>query len=134
MKRKILNVIRGLYFYYSTGATYRIPYFKTISVLTLVILLHFFQIGIIIYKLSGIKIDLFSMPDTSKAAKYLFLFLYLVPIYLILTRVFPKKSLINHNLDDSFLRKQRNIFFYYGILNVILLLILISDKISFNKA
>ncbi len=128
MKRKILNVVRGLY--YGTGELN--SYFKTISMLTLMILIHLFQIGIIIYKLSGAKIDFFPMPDIHRAAKYLFMFLYLTPIYLVLTQVFPKKALINHDMDNTSLKKQRNIFVVYSIVNVLILVALISDKIRFQ--
>ena len=126
----MVNWVRGLYYYYSTGATKSIPYFSTISALVLMIVLHLMQIGVILKRFFDISVSLFSMPDVHRGIKYLLLALYFAPIFVILLKVFPREKIAESHLSDIELRKNRNYFFVYAIANVLLLIGLLADKIK----
>lgn len=134
MKGKILNYVRGLYYYYSSGASFRIPYFSTIAALTFLVFLHFIQISIALKRFFSVSIDIFPIPDNiHRGFKYVILGLYFVPIYLLLTKVFPESRLRENDLSNDELRKYRYGYFIYLGLNVLLIVLLISDKIIFKK-
>lgn len=132
MNNKILNVVRGLYYYYATGATSRIPYFSTISACVLVLFIHTLQISIALKRFFNISIDI-PIPNVHRGIKYLILALYFAPIYFLLTRIFTLNEVEHNNLSEAQQKKNRNAFFIYAVLNIVLLLLLLSDKIVFSK-
>ena len=134
MKTSIQNRIRGLYFYYSSGATSRIPYFSTISALVIMLFLHFLQVGIILHRLFDVQIDILPLPDDGpRIMKYVFIALYFAPIYFGLTLFFKKADLDQPIRDLSEMHKYRNQFFIYALANGCLTILLILDKIVFRK-
>ncbi len=134
MKRFFLNIASGIYFYYNTGTTKRIPYFSTIAVLVLMFFVHTLQIGIVMHRFLGITLNIFPIPSNiHRGFKYLLLAIYFTPIYLILVKMLPKSAISNNGLTISELKKNRNLFFIYAFLNVVLIVALISDKIAIRK-
>lgn len=128
----MISLVRGLYFYYSTGATKQIAYFSTISALVLLVFLHILQAGIALQRFFGIGVALFPLPDVGRAWKYLLMFLYFAPIYIVLSWIFTKDKLAFGHLNASLLRRSRNRFFLYAIFNLLLLVALLSDRIRLN--
>ncbi len=130
---KLLNVIRGLYNYYSSGPTSQIPYFSTIGALVLLVVIHIIQLTIILKKFLNINIDFFPLPDSHRGLRYLLMAIYLLPIYLLLTKIFPQKKLADHDLTEKQMILNKYIFFGYVSLNVLVIIGLVADRINFHK-
>jgi len=126
------NIIKGLYYYYSYGATSNVAYFKTLSVLVLAIFLHFMQLRIALLKYTNIKVDL-PFTETNRYTQYLIMFLLMVPIYLLLRKLLPEQSLKEHNLSKQKLIQGRNVFFLYALSSLLLLIVLVWEFIKFKK-
>jgi len=126
------KLLRGLYHYYSYGATADIAYFKTLSVLALAVFLHFMQIRIALQKYTSLKLDL-PFTGESRYTKYLVVFLLMLPIYLVLRQLLPEKSLKEHDLSQEQLAEGKNIFFLYGIVSIVILVALVWDSVKLKK-
>ncbi len=124
MVKLMKNIIRGLYYYYSYGATADVAYLKTLGVLVLTIFLHFIQLRIALFKYSNIQMDL-PFADVNRYTKYLVIFLLMVPVYLLLRKLIPEKSLKEHDLSEKQLNNGKNIFFLYGIISIAILAVLL---------
>ncbi|RZS75159.1 hypothetical protein EV199_1020 [Pseudobacter ginsenosidimutans] len=134
MKKAILNALRGLFFYYSSGGTAGIPYFSTICVLTLAIIIHFVQFTLALYRFAHIDVPFFAMPEgIHKGYKYLLMAVYLAPIFFILTRIFPERKIKfkRHELEE--LRSYRYYFFVYLAVNVLIIVLLVADRMVIRK-
>lgn len=131
---KVINIFRGIYHYYNSGRTNQVSYISTIGALILLIFIHIVQITICLQKYWNIDVDFFPFPDVHRSIKYLIMAVYLAPIFLILTKVFPRQKLINHNLSEKELKKGKYIFWAYLTLNVLVVIALIADKIKFGKS
>lgn len=79
-----------LYRYYSGGRRPdNIPYFRTMCSMTLLVLMHVFQILILLRKTEFIPIN----PSDSKDTKWLIMLLIMLPIYFLLTLLVKKNEL-----------------------------------------
>jgi hypothetical protein len=133
-KSIFLKAISGLYYYYSKGATQSIPYFSTILLLVLLVFIHLMQCFVILKKWFGITVLFQLYPENAaKLVKMLLLGLWFTPVYIVLLQLFPEQKLVESGLTVNELSKYKTLFFFYFFGNLILFLILISNKIVFDS-
>lgn len=125
------QVIRGLYYYYSYGATADIAYFKTLGVLVLAIFLHFMHIRIALLKYASIEVNL-PFTSESRFVRYLVILLLMVPVYLVLRKLLPENYLKEHSLSQKQLVRGRNIFLLYVIASIAILIALVWESIKWK--
>jgi hypothetical protein len=132
MKNLILKRLQGLYFYYSTGATADVPYLKTMSVFLMLIFLHYLEFAFLLVRFADIGFDLFPFREgVSRGTKSIIILLCIIPVYLLLTRLFPEKVISTSLLSDVQLLRYRNQFFIYAGLLLIAIIITLWPSIKF---
>ena len=94
------------YRYYSTGGTYRIPYFSALSATVFLIYLHVFQVLIILDRVSWLPM----YPSDTKIVKYGKLALFLLPIFLIIAVLVKENDLRGADYDEGEIRRGGEIF------------------------
>lgn len=108
------------YRYYSTGGTYRIPYFSALSATVFLIYLHIFQVLIILDRVNWLPM----YPNDTKIVKYGKLALFLLPIFLIIAFLVKENDLRKADYDESKIRRGGRYLITYVILSVIILFVL----------
>ena len=76
------------YRYYSKGPRASIPYFSTMAAMTFLGYIHLMQVLILLDRVNVIPIN----PSDNKTTKGLTLLLVMLPIYLLMTRLFKKSD------------------------------------------
>ena len=133
MKKFILKRIQGLYNYYSTGATADIPYFKTMSVFLLLIFLHYLELAFLLYRFADAKFDLFPFTaGAGRGLRALIIFVCFVPIYILITWLFPKSMVTAYSYSDDKLATYRNQFFFYAGFLLVAIIATIWPSIMFR--
>lgn len=98
------------------------------------VFLHLLQIGVALRRYAGISIDIFPIPETvGKIVKYLIFVVYFALIYIILIKIFPRHLIAKPDFSDSQLKKKQYNFFIYLGLNIVVLVLLLSDRIVVKK-
>ena len=132
MKNFILKRLQGLHHYYSTGATAGIEYFKTMSVFLLLIFLHYLQLAFLLNRFAAIEFDLFPFSsDAGKGLRLLIIFLCFLPVYVLITWLFPKRIVASYSYSEDKLVKFRNQFFLYAVLLLVAIIATIWPSIKF---
>jgi len=112
------------YRYYSKGPRANIPYFSTMGSMTLLGFMHLMQILIVLDKVDLIPIS----SSDDKPKRYLMMFLVMLPIYFVMTRLFrksdiePLKEKYDYNWDKVF--KANVLLVIYIIVSFALIFIL----------
>jgi len=133
MKNFILKRIQGLHHYYSTGATADIPYFKTISVFLFLIFLHYLELAFLLNRFTATKFDLFPFTaGAGRGLRSLIIFLCFLPFYLLITWLFPNKTVASYSYSDDKLVTYRNQFFLYSGFLLVAIIATIWPSIKFR--
>lgn len=123
-----------MYYYFSNGASYRIPYFRTIAALIFGVFLHILQVGIILKRVFNISVHIFfNIDDYHRVLKYILIGIYFSLFYFLISKILPRNFFLNKKMPDEDLRKYQFHFFYYLGFNILMFVLLISDQIVFKK-
>ncbi len=116
---KLLRFVMFLFYrYYSKGGTYRIPYFSALCAVVFLIYMHFFQLLIVTN-----AVDLLPMnKELSRAANYLKLAGFLLPVFLLVHFLVKEKALKALHYDSSTIKTGGIILTIYIVLSFILLI------------
>lgn len=132
MKNFILKRIQGLHNYYSTGATADIPYFKTMSVFLFLIFLHYLELAFLLKRFDT-KFDLFPFAVVAgQGLRALVIFLCFLPVYALITWLFPKTTVASYAYSDDKLVAYRNQFFLYACFLLVAIISTIWPSIKFR--
>jgi hypothetical protein len=118
---KFLRFVMFLFYrYYSTGGTYRIPYFSALCATVFLIYIHIFQLLIILDKVNFLPMN----ANYSKLLNYGMFALFLLPIFLIVAIVAKEKDLEDVNYDEEKIKKGGVNLIIYIVSSVVLLFVL----------
>ena len=121
-KMRLLKFIMFLFYrYYSTGGTYRIPYFSTLCALVMLIGLHVFQILVLFDKTSLLP----TSTGNARAVNFLIIALCLLPIFLLISRLIKKSDLQEMHYEEGKIKKGNILLILYIVASIALLLFLI---------
>ena len=119
---KLLRFVMFLFYrYYSTGGTYRIPYFSALSATGFLIFLHIFEILIIINKVNWLP-----MKETdNKVVEYGKVALCLLPIFILIAFLVKEKNLKQLEYDEDKIKRGGRNLIVYVILSILLFIVVL---------
>jgi hypothetical protein len=122
VKKMIYRILFLFYHYYNNGSAKEIAYFSSLTAFISLLFLNLY--AILIY--FGVDDLVFPfLNETSRPYRYVNIFFFLIPVYILMYKIFRKEELSKIQIDNKSLRKQQNILAIYYVSSVCLLLFVI---------